>query len=345
MTRRGHRWMIAAVPVALLALVLGLLSTGAARAGMLVDPGALVRWGLPVATVLVRAAATVTIGAFAVAALVLAGPVPGTAKGARVRIGTVAAPSPDEGTAKGARVRTGTAAAPSPAWRATVRIGTVAALVWVIVQVTFVVFTYASVWGRSPAEATFGDELWFFLTRTELGLTLGWEMVFAVVVSLCAVATSGMVMALWTAILGAIALVPVALTGHAAGAEAHNLAVSSQWLHLVPLAMWAGGLAVLVAVYRLLGGELTRAATRYSGLAVWTFALVGLSGVFASVIRLQSPADLVLHPYGRLLLVKIVLFSALGWAGWLHRNRTIPQLGERPGLFLRLATVEVVVMG
>nr|NLD40732.1 bifunctional copper resistance protein CopD/cytochrome c oxidase assembly protein [Actinomycetales bacterium] len=113
----------------------------------------------------------------------------------------------------------------------------------------------------------------------------------------------------------------------------------------VPLGLWAGGLAAMVAVYRRLGPELERAAARYSAIALWCFVLVGGSGVFASVIRLNGPADLVLTPWGRLLLVKILLWALLGWIGWEHRRRTIPQLAERPGLFLRLAAVEVAVMG
>src|SRR5699024_7486359 len=53
--------------------------------------------------------------------------------------------------------------------------------------------------------------------------------------------------------------------------------------------------------------------------------------------------------YGVLLLVKIVGFLALGVAGYLHRERTIPALAPadgnaRPGVFWRLVGVEVVLI-
>nr|NLD40814.1 copper resistance protein CopD [Actinomycetales bacterium] len=322
------RRLIWAIPASVLALILALLSTGAADPRALVDPGALVRWGLPIVTVVVRAAGALTIGAFAVAALILRGP--------------TRSPRPTEGDDE---ARVASSSSPGTGWSTAVRLGQGAAVVWVLGQLAYVVFTYAAVWGRSLSEPTFGDELLFFLSRTELGQTLIAETVLAVIVSVLAVATGGMVTAMWTAVMGALALAPVALTGHAAGAANHNLAVSSMWLHLVPLGLWAGGLAAMVAVYRRLGPELERAAARYSALALWCFVLVGGSGVFASVIRLNGPADLVLTPWGRLLLVKILLWALLGWIGWDHRRRTIPQLAERPGLFLRLAAVEVAVMG
>lgn len=315
-TRVRAAWPLFAVLMALLALLAGLISTGAARPGMMVDPGAAVRWGLPIVGVVVRSAAGITIGAFGVAALVLAGPRGGGETGAQG----------------------------SGAWLAAVRIGMAGALVWVIMQVAYVVLSYAAVWGRSPGEATFGDELWFFLTRTELGVTLVWETILAVVVSVLAVSTATATMALWTGVMGAIALVPVALTGHAAGSVAHNLAVSSQWLHLSALSLWLGGLAVLVAIFRVLGPELEAAAARYSMLALWAFVFVGGSGVFASLIRLNSPLDLVTHPWGRLLAVKVVAFALLGAAGWWHRSRTIPRLGSDPRQFWRLALGEVLVM-
>ncbi|MGM0386729.1 MAG: cytochrome c oxidase assembly protein [Actinomycetota bacterium] len=313
---RAVAWLLGVLPVAIIALAAGLAFTGAARPNELVDPGTLVRWGLPVVTVVARVAAFVTIGAFGICALVLAGP------------------------GRGSRSRQ-----VSPAWSLAARIGTVSAVTWALAQVAHVVFGYAQVWGRPLDSPTFGQELRVFLTATELGITYFWAAVLAIVVSLFAVATAGMTMAAWTTVLGAVALVPIALTGHSQGAVAHNLAVSSMWLHLVPLALWVGGLATLGVVAHRLGDELPRAARRYSALALWCFALVGVSGVFSSVIRLNSPLELFTTSWGAVLGLKILLWFGLGVMGWLHRERTIPRLADRPGLFWRLAGVEVLVMG
>lgn len=309
-------WAAGLLPAATVALLAGLAFTGAARPNELVDPGAVVRWGLPVVTVVVRTAAVVTIGAFAVCAAVLAGP--------------------------GRGVR---APGQSPAWRLASRVGMVAAVTWALSQAVFLVFAYAQVWGRPLDAPSFGQELRVFLTATELGTTYLWATILAGVVSLFAVATGGMTGAAWTTVLGAVALVPVALTGHAAGAVAHNVAVSAMLLHLVPLGVWVGGLVTLSVVARRLGGELPAAARRYSYLALWAFVLVGASGVVSSALRLTSPADLLTTSYGAVLATKVSLFAGLGVAGWAHRRRTIPQLPGRPALFWRVAGVEVLVMG
>ncbi len=311
-------WAAGLLPAALVAAVAGLAFTGAARPNELVDPGSVVRWGLPLVTAVVRLAAMVTIGAFAVCAVVLRGP---------------------------ARRGRGAAATPSPAWRLASRVGMVAAVTWALGQAVYLILAYAQVWGRPLDAPTFGQELRVFLTGTELGVAYLWALVLAVVVSVAAVATAGMTGAAWTAVLGAVALVPVALTGHAAGAVAHNVAVSAMLLHLVPLGTWLGGLVTLGVVAPRLADELPAAARRYSALALWSFALVGVTGLVSSALRLTAPTDLVTTPYGAVLAAKVALFAGLGVAGWLHRERTIPRLATTPQLFWRLAGVEVLVFG
>jgi len=308
----GAPVVVAGGLAALLALLAGLALTGATRPQELVDPGALVRWGLPLVTVVVRLAALLTIGAFAVCATVLTGPGRGR---------------------------------PSPAWRLASRVGMVSAATWAVAQALHLVVVYAQVWGRPLDAPTFGQELRIFLTATELGRAYLWATILAVVVSLAAAATAGMTGAAWTTVLAWVALVPIALTGHAAGAASHNVAVSAMALHLAPLGLWLGGLVTLAVVARRLDDELPAAARRYSTLALWSFVLVGSTGVVSSALRLTSPADLVTTPYGVVLTVKVLLFAGLGVAGWLHRRRTIPRLTDSPGLFWRLVAVEVLVFG
>lgn len=291
--------------------------TGASEPLTLADPGGLVRWGFPAVTILVRFAAMVTIGAFGLASFAIAGP----------------------------GKRRGEAEDPSRAWKATVRVGQVAAVAWAFFQTIYLVFGAATVSGLHITDPGFGNALPFFLTRTDLGITYIAQLVLAAAVSALAVGTSTMTMACWTTAMGAVALVPVALTGHSAGAVAHNFAVSSNWMHNVPLGLWAGGLITLILVARFLGPELTRAASRYSAIALWCFILVGFSGTLAAAIRLLHPLDLFTHPYGILLLTKVLLFLGMGWLGWQHRRVTIPQLEKRPRLFIRLAAVEVAMMG
>ncbi|MDN5559674.1 MAG: bifunctional copper resistance protein CopD/cytochrome c oxidase assembly protein [Ruaniaceae bacterium] len=307
-TRAGWRAPALLLATALIAAVIGLLSSGAISGSQIVDPGALVRWGLPVASVLANLGAAITIGSFAAAAFLIS-------------------PTAER------------------AWRGSVTVGQWGAVAWALAAVSHAILGYASVWGRPLTAPNFGAELLIFFRGTELGVNYFWAAALAVLVSLFAVATASLPMALWTAVLGAIALVPVALTGHAAGAVAHNLAVSSQWLHLVPVALWVGPLLALVVVGQHLGDQLTPAVRRYSTMALWCYIAIVASGVLSALIRLNTPLELFTTPWGRLLLAKIVLFGGLGVAGWMHRERTIPQLGERPRLFWRLAIAELAVMG
>nr|BFE88479.1 hypothetical protein GCM10020093_110800 [Planobispora longispora] len=127
-------------------------------------------------------------------------------------------------------------------------------------------------------------------------------------------------------------------------------------VHLVVLALWVGGLAVLCA--HALRGQphLEVAATRFSSMALWCFIGVGLSGLFSVVARLTSLSELFTSAYGLLLLAKTAAFALLGVAGWWHRRRTLPQLASarsgasgksgagRSGAFARFAIGEVVIM-
>ncbi|WP_240646042.1 bifunctional copper resistance protein CopD/cytochrome c oxidase assembly protein [Georgenia sp. SYP-B2076] len=333
--RRQRLWWYAAgsLPLALLAMIAGLALTGAAAPSVLVDPGALVRWGLPVATLLTHAAGTLTVGAFALCALVLPAP-------ARASHRTAAA------TARAARAT----AVDGAAWTLAARAGAVAAVVWALAQLAHVVLTHSSIVGTGIGGPGYGSQLAQFVTEIELGRDLMWATVLTALVAVVAVSVGGYASAAWVAALALAALFPTALTGHAAGAASHELAVSSWWLHVGAVTVWVGGLAVLCLVASRTGRDLPDAVQRYSHLALWCFVIVALSGSANAWIRLNSPAELVTHPYGQLLLIKLVLTVALGLAGWEHRRATIPAIRAHPGpsagrAFWRLAGVEVLVMG
>ena len=304
------------------ALVAGLLWSQAVAPTGVLDPGALVRWGVPVVTVLADGAVAVTLGALALCALVL--PAPPSVRPDRRR----------------ARARE---AVDGRAWRLSARTAAVASVVWTLAAVLRIVLSYSRTSGRRLDEPTFGPELAHFVTQIPMGRAyLAAALITALLATVC-VAVSTPTGAALAAVLGLGALVPIALTGHAAGAANHGLAVSSLWLHVAAMSLWAGGLAVLCLVGRRLGIDRQAAATRYSTMAGWTFALVGVSGVANGLIRIGSVADLS-TPYGQLVLVKALAFAALGLIGWVHRRRTVPAVGERPGLFWRVAVGEVLLM-
>jgi len=298
---------------ALAAVVAGMAFTGAAAPTALRDPGALVRWGLPVASTAAELGASATLGGLVLLATVL------------VR------------RADGAVVR-----------RASGVTG-VAAAVWTLAAVVELVLTYANVAGLPLDDPAFGGELGQFVSQFELGRVLLFVAVAAAVVTALALLTTSPVAAAWIAVLVLTALWQSAQTGHAAGAASHDLATSAMYLHLVGAALWIGTLVALSPLAHRLGRDLAPAVARFSVIAGWCLAAVALSGVVNSVIRLGTWSDLGTR-YGVLLLVKVALFGVLGLLGLAHRRRVVGRLAgddRAPAtwLFWRLVLVELAVMG
>lgn len=313
-TSRQADWLrIAALAVAAVAAVVaGIAFTGAAAPTALRDPGALVRWGLPIASTAQELAASATLGGLVLLATVL--------------------------------VRRDEAVV-----RAASGVTAVAAAVWTLSAVVELVLTYANVAGLSPTDPAFGGELGQFVSQFELGRVLLFVAVAAAVVTALALMTTSPVGTAWIAGLVLVALWQSAQTGHAAGAASHDLATSSMFLHLVGAALWIGTLLAMSPLAHRLGADLAPAVARFSVIAAWCFAAVAVSGTVNSIVRLGSWEDWTTR-YGVLLLVKIALFGVLGLLGLAHRRRVVDRLrgdarASATWLFWRLVLVELTVMG
>jgi cytochrome c oxidase assembly factor CtaG len=152
------------------------------------------------------------------------------------------------------------------------------------------------------------------------------------------------------AFLAVGAVVPLALTGHAAGTADHETAVNTIAPHLVGASLWVGGLLAVMVLRRALGRALPVVVERYSGLALWCFVAVGVSGVVSAVIRLGGLSQLgnLLTAYGALVIVKTICLVVLGFMGWQQRRRVVGRMateGPARGLFARFAVTELAVMG
>ncbi|MCC2309235.1 cytochrome c oxidase assembly protein [Cellulomonas chengniuliangii] len=323
----GGRLVLLAGSGALLA-VLGVWMSGAAVPGYLRDPGAAVRWGLPVVTTLTELAGSLTLGALVLAVCVLPRRAVAGA-GSAGRAGATGASTLGLGYA-----------------RSLVLAG-VAAAVWTVLSMVQLVLTYASVSGRPPDSATFGEELGVFVTQIDLGRTLILVTTLAAVVTALALLVATPTGAAWTALIVVVGMWQQAQTGHAAGSASHDLATTSMFMHLVGAAVWIGALAALAVLLGRLGPDLAPAVARYSVIAGWCFAAVAVSGLVNAVVRVGG-LDGMASRYGALVVVKAVLFGALGLLGLMHRRSVIPRLGDggRPRrLFWRLVGVELAVMG
>ena len=144
--------------------------------------------------------------------------------------------------------------------------------------------------------------------------------------------------------LGAIVVVmPIALTGHSATGGAHDFGTNSLIWHLVAMLLWVGGLMALVAHALRRGPGLPAATQRYSRIALFSILAMAVSGVVNALVRVRLE-DLTQYNYGWVLIIKTAGIIVLGMIGFVHRERTIPQLHTQPRAFTRLAAGEVLIM-
>ncbi|MFK4482125.1 MULTISPECIES: bifunctional copper resistance protein CopD/cytochrome c oxidase assembly protein [unclassified Curtobacterium] len=297
--------------VGFVALLTALVIGGGANAALIADPGALVRFGLPISRLVVDLSAAATIGGLALATVGLS--------------------------------RSG------PEWNRAIDVAAAASGLWTVSSAVTTFFTFLSVAGsKISIDEQFGQSMGVFLTGTDLGLAwLVTVLVAAAVTVLCfAVRSRGMVAL--TAGISMIGLVPLAQQGHAAGTASHDAAVTALGLHLVGAALWVGGLTMLVLLRGVLPGDrLAVVVARYSSIALGCFVLVAVSGVASAQIRVGALSNL-FTPYGTLVLVKIGAIVAIGVLGAVQRRRAIRSLTEAPARhrpFWTLIVVELAVMG
>jgi cytochrome c oxidase assembly factor CtaG len=312
---RTEALLIAAVPLSVAVCLVGLSSTGELAPQLLLDPGDVVRYGLPVARVVHDLSAALTVGLLVLAAGVLPG---------QDRVHGVVSYSQ---------------------WTA-VRWAVRSAALWLTAAVAVVVLTAANSMGTPLSTPGTARQIWYYATAIDLGQYLSVSALLIAATLVVSIGARRVTRVGVACALAVAALLPVALSGHAAGADDHRNAVNSLAVHLVAVCVWFGGLAALVLLRPRLRGALAPAVRRYSALAGWCLAATAFSGVVNALLRVSRTADLVTTGYGVLLLVKIAAIVALGFAGLAQRRAAIPHLdGPRGGrVFAQIAVAEVVLM-
>jgi cytochrome c oxidase assembly factor CtaG/putative copper export protein len=316
----------AAAVAGMAAVIVSGLAGGALREQVipgLGDAGTLTRWGLPVSRFVMEAGGTLTVGVLLGAAVLLPAP-RGTLDPQAVRY------------LRGA------------SW---------IAAAWAAGAAATLIFTVSDILGLPAGTVVGGSELSSYVGQLPQGTALMFVVLLAALIALLArtAATPGSAAGLLVVAL--VALLPPPLTGHSSASPNHELAISALAMHILALSPWVGGLLLLVWHAARDGDHLGVAASRFSRMALWCFIAVGASGTVNVVSRLPDPTLLYTTDYGRLVLVKLTLFTTLGVLGYLHRERTLPALmahgpkgyprppvSRPPWPFVRLAGAEVVLM-
>jgi copper transport protein len=160
----------------------------------------------------------------------------------------------------------------------------------------------------------------------------------------------------WTvAAVGALLLcVTPALSGHAVASARPAIAVTADALHVLGAGAWLGMLALVMlagipAALRLERSEREHAIAdlvgAFSPAALAFASLVAATGVVAAWIHLGALTMLWESDYGRVLLVKLGVLSALAAVAAFNWRRVKPRLGEAAGtgILRRSATFEVTL--
>lgn len=344
-------WVLVAV-AAVVTLVLAASVTGVTAYRQLSDPGALTRWGLPIAKLVHNLAMPVTLGALIFAVAILPHHVAGV-RSRRTKDADRGQPLPEH-----------------PAFTLLMRVAAVASAVWTLSALSLVVLTYSDLSGMAldPGHG-FTAGLLGYIEQISVGQAWFWVTVIAAVVTTLTIAVRSLTGLAWTAVLGLIGIVPLALIGHSASGDDHTGAVNSIGLHLLGVVVWTGGLLVLALISgRLTGpngagskgtaqrqgpGPLVHTVlARYSLLAGLGLATVAASGAVNALIRMDQWSQLV-SPYGVIVLAKLAGTLVLGAIGLLHRRWIIPRLAtgtaappvDARRLLWQLIAVEAVIMG
>ncbi|HEV7171649.1 cytochrome c oxidase assembly protein [Pedococcus sp.] len=283
---------------------------GAAAAPVIGDPGAFVRWALLYARVVQDLAAAATVGLLIHAAFL----VPETTRTNRRITAT--------------------------------RLAALAAGLWALAGIAGAVLEMADLIGVPLTDPSFGSQLATFAFSLEQTRVILIMAIAAAVVSIGALVARARSTMAWLALGSVLALLPLALTGHAAASGDHATAVNALAVHLVSVSVWVGGVLALAMTGASLGADLAPTASRFSVLAGWCYGAVAASGVLSAVLRLDGWNDLATR-YGALVLVKTAALLVLGYAGWRHRRSLLPRLGRdgSTAAFVRLLVAELTVMG
>ena len=120
-------------------------------------------------------------------------------------------------------------------------------------------------------------------------------------------------------VVGLMLLFTVSLTSHAATEQYPLFPVLDDWIHLIGMTFWFGGLVYLFTGLRelkpledKLRTRLTSTvASRFSNMALVSVVLIGLTGLYSAVLRVGSISALLTSIYGHAMLLKQVFVAAL----------------------------------
>ena len=157
----------------------------------------------------------------------------------------------------------------------------------------------------------------------------------------------------WTAMVGMAAFAASFLfSGHTVTAEPLMVARVATVVHIVAAGVWFGGIALMATTLtrrwrRAVPLDASPMALRFSRIASVSLVLVAVAGIALAWTILDSPSQLVSTPWGRVLLVKVVLVGLTASIGAYNHFVVVPHLEgdeHRSDLLRRTVRAECVIL-
>ena len=242
--------------------------------------------------------------------------------------------------------------------RNTVMLTWAALAVFLIMSALRLVIQASVVYDTSPLGALTGSA-WSLVSETDWGRLWTLRVAFAVTTGVVLFVMRGRVgnaaLALLAIALGAGALLAISRSSHAAAlVEIGNISLLNDFIHMLAVAVWVGGLFSLAldipAAMRLLDESdrrkvLSALIPRFSVVAGMSVAILALTGIYSAWTQVTIPEALD-TPYGNALIIKIGLVAALLLIAAANLMWIRPRLAgdSRAARWLRrLVTAEVIV--
>lgn len=223
-----------------------------------------------------------------------------------------------------------------------------AAAAWVLTAGGMFVFGLANATAR-PVREVLDPALVSRFLATPYGSGIAVQAAAALGVCLLAAVARDRTFARVTLVGAALGAGALASAGHAGTAAVAPLAVVSNSVHVLAAAAWVGGLVATTGlIWRSAPDtDVAGPTRRFSRLAGWALAAVLATGVVNTVMHTDAVGQLVDTTWGRVVLLKITLFAAIGALGWWNRRRLLPRVGKALAarqVFRKIAAAEVTLM-
>jgi putative copper resistance protein D len=214
-----------------------------------------------------------------------------------------------------------------------------ALIVTILSGIAWLALLASDIYGASIIQVCLHGGIWPVLTHTRFGLVCSIRLALALLLAGLMFSPS---LRLLQMVAGVTLLALIALIGHAGATPgtAGDIHLVSDMVHLLAAGAWVGALPALAMMLNMAhrrgdadwGAYAVSVTGRFSSIGVVCVGALLVSGIINSWNLLGGPRDLVTTDYGRLVLLKIILFAAMVGIAAANRFHFTPLLPSAAAL-------------